>query len=77
MHLSKMMTESCIRGPGCFYPPRSDSIPHDSLCPWTQLEQFHLTPGKKIKHTKTTEAICLVDTKLCYSYVKINKRWEH
>lgn len=26
------------------YNPHSDSIPHDSLCPWKQLEWFHQTP---------------------------------
>lgn len=29
------------------YIPRSDSIPHDSLCPWIQLEWFHQTPLKE------------------------------
>lgn len=33
-----------LRRSAPFYIPHSDSIPHDSLCPWTQLEWFHQTP---------------------------------
>ena len=32
-------------------PPDSDSTPHGSLCPWKQLEWFHLSPGKTDRQT--------------------------
>lgn len=48
-----------------FNPPHSDSIPHDSLCPWRQLGWFHRTPGMKFRQTNEANRslFCLVQKK--------------